>query len=128
MIDWRSAGFVTDDLDRDGRPELVSLDTRFEVRPPYTSHVVCRSRQTPAALVYTRSSTQDGEPVLVDITRSFPAVIRRNASTAKRRSPSWAAATRTPAVSSRPTSRTSTCSAAAGPGCASSTGWSRAAS
>jgi hypothetical protein len=78
VVDWRSAGFVTDDLDHDGRPEIVSLATRFEDR--YTSHVA----SFPPPAVY-RFLTQDGEPLLVDITRSFPAVIRRNAATAKRR-------------------------------------------
>ena len=77
MHDWRSAGFATDDLDRDGRPELVSLDTRFDGR--YSSHAA----SFPPPAVY-RFLRQDGVPVLADITRSFPALIRRNAATAKR--------------------------------------------
>ena len=77
VTDWRSAGFITDDLDRDGRPELVSLDTRFEDR--YTSHAA----SFPPPAVY-RFLPQDGSPALVDITFSFPALIRRNASEAKR--------------------------------------------
>ncbi len=73
VTDWRSAGFNLDDLDRDGRPEIVSLDTRFErFAAPF-----------PPPAIY-RFLRQDGSPVLVDITFSFPAVIRRNASTAKR--------------------------------------------
>jgi hypothetical protein len=66
---WRS-GFETEDLDRDGRTEIVTVDPRFgDAFPP------------PAVYRFLR---QDGQPVLVDITRSFPAVIRRNAATAKR--------------------------------------------
>ncbi len=72
VTDWRS-GFNLDDLDRDGRPELVSVDSRFErYAAPF-----------PPPAVY-RFLRQDGSPILVDITFSFPAVIRRNAAEAKR--------------------------------------------
>ena len=72
VTDWRS-GFNLDDLDRDGRPEIVSVDSRFErYAAPF-----------PPPAVY-RFLRQDGSPVLVDITFSYPALIRRNASEAKR--------------------------------------------
>jgi hypothetical protein len=69
VTDWRS-GFNLDDLDRDGRPEIVSVDARV-------------SKSFPPPAVY-RFLRQDGQPVLVDITFSFPALIKRNAAAAKR--------------------------------------------
>jgi hypothetical protein len=75
--DWRSAGYELKDLDRDGRPEIVSLDVRFEDR--FTAHVV--SFPPPAVFRYLH---QDGRPVLADMTRGFPRVIKANAAEAKR--------------------------------------------
>src|SRR4051812_14282468 len=75
--DWRSAGYTLKDLDRDARPEIVSLDVRFEDR--FTAHVV--SFPPPAVFRYLH---QDGVPVLADVTRAFPALIRANAAEAKR--------------------------------------------
>src|SRR4051812_17092379 len=73
---WASAGFTLKDLDQDGRPEIISQDVRFE--DLFTAHVV--SFPPPAVFRYLH---QDGQPVLADVTRAFPAVIRANAKEAK---------------------------------------------
>ena len=71
-------GGLRDRRPRPRRPPRARL-ARHALRGPYTSHAA----SFPPPAVY-RFLTQDGEPVLVDITRSFPALIRRNAATAKR--------------------------------------------
>src|SRR4051794_3474227 len=68
---WESAGFNLDDLDKDARPEIVSQDIRFE--DLFTPHVV--SFPPPAVSRYLH---QDGQPVLADVTRAFPKIIKAN--------------------------------------------------
>ena len=74
---WASAGFELKDLDKDGRPEIISQDVRFE--DLFTAHVV--SFPPPAVFRYLH---QDGVATMADVTRSFPAVVRANAKEAKR--------------------------------------------
>jgi hypothetical protein len=74
---FASAGFNLDDLDHDGRPELVTQDVRFE--DLFTSHVA--SFPPPAVYIFVR---QDDVPFLADVTTRYPSLIRRNASEAKR--------------------------------------------
>ncbi len=73
---WESAGFELKDLDKDGRPEIVSQDIRFE--DLFTAHVI--SFPPPGVFDYQRVN---GAPVLQDVTRKFPALIRANAKEAK---------------------------------------------
>jgi hypothetical protein len=73
---FASSGFNLDDLDRDGRPEIVTEDVRFE--DLFTSHVA--SFPPPAVLIFVR---QDDVPLLADVTTKYPSLIRRNASEAK---------------------------------------------
>jgi hypothetical protein len=75
--DWQSAGFNLDDLDGDSRPEIATQDVRFE--DLFTAHVV--SFPPPAVFRYLH---QDGRPVLADVTRAFPKLIKANAAEAKR--------------------------------------------
>jgi hypothetical protein len=72
-----SSGFNLDDLDHDGRPEIVTEDVRFEDR--FTSHV--GSFPPPAVFIFVR---QDDVPLLADVTTKYTALIRRNAAEAKR--------------------------------------------
>jgi hypothetical protein len=76
--DFGSSGFNLDDLDHDGRPEIVTEDVRFE--DLFTSHV--GSFPPPAVFIFVR---QDDVPLLADVTTKYTALIRRNASEAKRR-------------------------------------------
>src|SRR4051812_36713786 len=75
--DWRSAGYELKDLDKDARPEIISQDVRFE--DLFTAPVV--SFPPPAIFRYLH---QDGRPVLADVTRAFPKLIKANAAEAKR--------------------------------------------
>jgi hypothetical protein len=75
--DFGSSGFNLDDLDRDGRPEIVTEDVRFE--DLFTSHV--GSFPPPAVFIFVR---QDDVPLLADVTTKYTALIRRNAAEAKR--------------------------------------------
>jgi hypothetical protein len=68
VSNWESAGYNFKDLNHDARPEIVSLDVRFEDR--FTAHVV--SFPPPAVFHYDHGK-------LVDITRSFPTLIKANA-------------------------------------------------
>lgn len=72
-----SAGFNLDDLDHEGRPEIVTRDVRFE--DLFTSHV--DSFPPPAVFDFVR---QDNVPFLADVTTNYPSLIRRNATQAKR--------------------------------------------
>jgi hypothetical protein len=74
---FASSGFNLDDLDHDGRPEIVTQDVRFEDR--FTSHVA--SFPPPAVFIFVR---QDDVPLLADVTTKYPSLIRRNAAEAKR--------------------------------------------
>jgi hypothetical protein len=75
--DWRGAGFELSDLDRDGQPDIATGDLRFEdvfaglglwFLPPTVFHY----------------QHQDGIPYMLNVTRGFPALIRKNAAQAKR--------------------------------------------
>ena len=76
--DWQSSGYELADLDHDGGQEISSSDIRFE--DLFTSHFA--SFPPPAVFEYQRPG--DLAPELVDATTRFPAVIRRNASDAKK--------------------------------------------
>jgi hypothetical protein len=76
--DWRSSGFRITDLDRDGRPEVVGRDVRFE--DAFSSH---GSSFSPPEVDHYEG--RGGRPRLTHVTRSFPAVIRENARAAARR-------------------------------------------
>ena len=71
--DWQSSGFELKDLDHDGGMEISSNDIRFE--DLFTSHFA--SFPPPAVFEYQRPG--DLAPELVDATKRFPAVIRKNA-------------------------------------------------
>jgi hypothetical protein len=73
---FASSGFNLDDLDHDGRPEIVTEDVRFE--DLFTSHVA--SFPPPAVFIFVR---QDDVPLLADVTAKYKSLIRRNASDAK---------------------------------------------
>ena len=66
-------GFNLDDLDRDGRPEIVSEDARFEGAPG--------SLVPPQVFIFTR---QDDVPLLADVTTKYTSLVRRNATEARR--------------------------------------------
>jgi hypothetical protein len=76
--DWQSSGYELKDLDHDGGLEISSNDIRFE--DLFTSHFA--SFPPPAVFEYQRPG--DLAPELVDATKRFPAVIRKNAAEAKR--------------------------------------------
>lgn len=65
---WGNAGYRVRDLDRDGRPELVSGDDRFAYT--FTSYA---SSVDPLQIWSYRAGK------LTDVTRSFPAALRRDA-------------------------------------------------
>jgi hypothetical protein len=69
--DWGSAGYKLEDLDGDGRPELNGFDFAFE--DAFSSHAA--SFEPPLVLRYD-PAVKSG---FRDVTRSFPAVVRRNA-------------------------------------------------
>jgi hypothetical protein len=64
------AGFNLDDLDHDGRPEIVTEDARFK-----------GSVLPPRVLIFTR---QDDVPITADVTTKYTSLIKRNAAEAKR--------------------------------------------
>lgn len=74
---FASSGFVLKDLDGDGRPEIDSDDVRFE--DLFSSHAA--SFPPPRIFVFEHAA---GVARLRDVTRRFPAVIRRNAAEAKK--------------------------------------------
>jgi hypothetical protein len=69
--DWGSSGYELKDLDGDGRPELSGSDFAFE--DAFTSHAA--SFEPPLILDYDPSQTSGFR----DVTRRFPAVVRKNA-------------------------------------------------
>ena len=71
--DWQSSGFELKDLDHDSGFEISSRDIRFE--DLFTSHFA--SFPPPAVFEYQRPG--DLAPELVDATKRFPAVIKKNA-------------------------------------------------
>jgi hypothetical protein len=75
---WASSGFELADPDHDGAQEIVSRDIRFE--DLFSSHF--GSFPPPAVFEYQRPG--DLAPELVDATKRFPALIKRNAAQAKR--------------------------------------------
>jgi hypothetical protein len=69
--DWGSAGYKLVDLNGDGRPELSGYDFAFE--DAFTSHAA--SYEPPLVLAYDPSQKSGFR----DVTRSFPALARKNA-------------------------------------------------
>jgi len=72
-----SYGFNLKDLDGDGKPEIDSLDSRFE--DLFTSHAA----SFPPPRIYSYASN-NGAPKLTNRTKAFPAEIRKNAAEAKK--------------------------------------------
>jgi hypothetical protein len=72
--DWGSNDYVLRDLDGDGRPELRGYDFAFE--DAFTSHAA--SYEPPLVLAFDPAA-QGG---FRDVTRRFPALVRKNASEA----------------------------------------------
>jgi hypothetical protein len=70
-LDWGSAGYKLEDLDGDGRPEFNGFDFAFE--DAFTSHAA--SFEPPLILDYD-PAVKSG---FRDVTRRFPAVVRKNA-------------------------------------------------
>jgi hypothetical protein len=69
--DWGSSGYKLEDLDGDGRPELNGSDFAFE--DAFTSHAA--SFEPPLVLAYDPAQKSGFR----DVTRRFPAVVRKNA-------------------------------------------------
>lgn len=67
---WGSYGYALKDLNGDGHPELDGYDAAFE--DAFTSHAA--SFEPPLVLAYDPTATGS----LRDVTRAFPAVIRKN--------------------------------------------------
>ena len=67
---WGNVGYDLEDLDHDGRPELVALDDAFA--GAFTSYAA--TFFPPLVLDYDPSA----RGVLRDVTRRFPALVRRN--------------------------------------------------
>ena len=74
--DWGSLGYDLKDLDGDGRPELSGYDFAFE--DAFTSHAA--SFEPPLVLDYDPTQKSGFR----DVTRNFPALVRKNASQALR--------------------------------------------
>jgi hypothetical protein len=72
-----STGFNLDDLDDDGRPEIVGQDSRLE--PMMTAATIART--PPRVQIFTR---QDDVPLLADVTTKYVNLVRPHASRAKR--------------------------------------------
>jgi hypothetical protein len=68
--DWGNPGYELQDLNRDGRPEFVSYDDAFS--GAFTSYAA--SFWPPRVLDYDAATTSGFR----DVTRGFPAVVRRN--------------------------------------------------
>jgi hypothetical protein len=68
--DWGSYGYALQDLNGDGHPELNGYDAAFE--DAFTSHAA--SFAPPLVLAYDPSAPG----ALRDVTRGFPAVVRKN--------------------------------------------------
>jgi hypothetical protein len=69
--DWGSNGYALKDLDGDGRPELSGYDFAFE--DAFSSHAA--SFEPPLVLAYDPAARGG----MRDVTRRFPAVVRKNA-------------------------------------------------
>ena len=67
---WGSYGYALKDLDGDGHPELDGYDAAFE--DAFTSHAA--SFEPPLVLAYVPTAAGS----LRDVTRAFPAVVRKN--------------------------------------------------
>ena len=67
---WGSYGYALEDLNGDGHPELNGYDAAFE--DAFTSHAA--SFEPPLVLAYDLSAPG----ALRDVTRAFPAVVRKN--------------------------------------------------
>jgi hypothetical protein len=70
-VGWGSGGYKLVDLDHDGRPELSGYDVAFE--DAFSSHAA--SFEPPVALKYDPAAKSGFR----DVTRSFPALVRKNA-------------------------------------------------
>jgi hypothetical protein len=77
LLGFASSGYGLKDLNADGKPELVSDDVRFE--DLYTSHAA----SFPPPQIFDFAHVK-GFLKLNDVTRSFPAEIRKNAAEAKK--------------------------------------------
>jgi hypothetical protein len=72
-LDWRDLGYALEDADGDGRPELVGHDPAFSAA--FTAFV---------ASAFPPQILRVDHGKLVDVTRSFPALVRADATTQRK--------------------------------------------